>query len=108
MYVGLHEVGHGGVHEAVPLERRQAAKRLGHDLDAKMPLTAGGARMPRMPVTLILDVQLQGREAALQTVPQALFARHGPTLTGADFTLPLNHSTWGIMKASSASVTPKK
>jgi len=73
MNVARQEVIDGGVDQAVARHAAQAAKRLGHDSDAKMAVALRSSRMAGMPVTLVLDDEERRRKTALQTLPQTLF-----------------------------------
>jgi len=48
------------------LEPPFASKALGHDLDSEMTLALAGARVTRMQMALICDLELDGRKGSLE------------------------------------------
>lgn len=72
MDVGLQELVHGVIDQAVTRNGGYAAKCLRHDGDVKMAVALRGPSMAGVQVTLILDDQHRGRKAGLEALPQAL------------------------------------
>ena len=77
MNVAFHQIIDGGVDQAVARHCRYAAKCLGDDSNAKMTVATGCARVPGMQVAFVLDAELDGSEAALEALAQALRAIGG-------------------------------
>lgn len=127
MDFAFQEIAEGGIHQAVPRDRGDAAERLRHDVDPKMALSAGGSGMPDVQVALVLDAELERGELGREPFSQPLFAARtahvGAPLEGlpeeppvglseevfacAGLVLVVSHTTWGIMKSSIATLMPK-
>ena len=103
-------VAERGVDQAVAHYRGNAAKRFGHDAYTKMARSAGCSCMAGVPVTFVLDRELDGRKTGYELPAQTLLAfsdaHGGATSDRAGLILLLSHSTWGIMNSSIAALMP--
>jgi len=108
--LACQHVGERRVDQAVARHGGNAAKRFGHDAYAKVTRSPGRSGMAGVPVTFVLDCELQGRKTGYELPAQALFARDGShggaAPDSAALTLLFSHSTWGIMNSSMAALMP--
>ena len=109
MDLARYEVSDGGIHQAMPGNRGEAAERLGDDADAKVARAACGAGVSRMQVAFILDDELDRRELPHQPIAQALRSvGHGGAVSDSTGrSLLFSQSTCGIMNTTMAALMPK-
>ena len=104
-------ISQSGVDQPMPGEGSDATERLRNDAHPEVALAAGCcADVPGVQMAFILDLQLYGVEAALQSAADPLRAGRGlhrQLRPGwATRALPLSHNTCGIMNTSIAAVMP--
>jgi len=108
--LALQHVAERSVDQAVARHGRNSAKRLRHDTYTKMTRSAGCSGMAGVPVTFVLDRELDGRKTGYELPSQTLFAfshvHGGAAPDGAGLILLLSQNTWGIMNSSIAALMP--
>ena len=67
MNVGFQKLTDGFVNEPMARERREATERGGDDSHLVMTMATGRAAVPNVPVAIIQNLELGGREGRLQT-----------------------------------------
>ena len=90
MYVGLHERPQRCVDQAVALDTALTLEVIGYDRHFEMARTVSGARMPRVEVALVLDLEVAWGKSGFESIPDNLNALrgHGSTrLNGLTLTL---------------------